>query len=326
MIRSRDLLAASVLCGLLLPAIGHAEDCTSNLMIVLDRSCSMTSNMISGKTRWDIAVDAINKLITKNTGKLRFGLAMFPNKTATSPKCVQNSPLLAPAAGNDQTVSTQLTNNRPGSPCITNIDEGIKQANLEPSLFTADRRSFVLLITDGEQSNNCNGGTTTADPLTNQYIKDMYDKKVPTYVVGFDIGADVQAQTSLNSFAVSGGLQNTAGTTKYYAANNQAELEATLDQLAGLTSGEISVCRGMPCPDGRCLSATATCMSGFCVEPVPDDGGTGGTDDAGSDNGGSVATGCACQLGGQTAASSAGFSTFALAAALLIRRRRKSYL
>ena len=36
------------------------------------------------------------------------------------------------------------------------------------------------------------------------------------------------------------------------------------------TSGEFSVCKGQPCPDNRCLTAGATCVSGFCVEPAGD--------------------------------------------------------
>lgn len=324
MFQIRHMLVASVLGSLLVPAVSQAQDCTSNLMIVLDRSCSMTTNKINGVTRWDIAVSAIKNLMAKNTTSLRFGLEMFPTKTTTSGMCVQNGALLAPAPNNDTMVSTLLANNTPGSPCITNIDEGIKQASQEPSLFTTDRRSFVLLVTDGAQSKTCNGGPATADPLTVQYIKAMYDKKVPTYVVGFDVAGDTAAEASLDNFAVAGGLPNTMGTTKFYPANNQAELEATFDQLAGLTGGEVSVCRGMPCPDGRCLSATATCMSGFCVEPAPDMAGQGGTDDGGSGtDGGSVASGCSCQIGGQTATSTAGLAALAIGGALVLLRRRR---
>lgn len=324
MTQTRYMLVASVLGSLLVPAVSQAQDCKSNLMIVIDRSCSMTNQKINGKARWDIAVDAINSLMAKNSGQLNFGLAMFPTKTTVSPKCVQNGALLPPAPNQVQTVTTLLANNRPGSPCITNIDEGIKQASAEPSLFTTDRRSFVLLLTDGAQSNDCNGGSATADPLTVQYIKDMYDKKVPTYVVGFDIGTNAGAQKSLNNFAIAGGLPNSDATLKYYPANDQAELEATLAKLAGLSGGEVSICRGQPCPDGRCLSATASCTSGFCVEPVSDMAGQGGgTDDGGTDGGGSVASGCSCQLGGQAATSSAGLSALAIGGALLLLRRRR---
>src|SRR5690349_9137126 len=46
-----------------------------NLLVVLDRSCSMTQ-MVSGKTKWQIAVDALNKLTTDYAMKIRFGLTL----------------------------------------------------------------------------------------------------------------------------------------------------------------------------------------------------------------------------------------------------------
>ena len=314
-----------VLGGLLYATPSYAQDCISNLHIVLDRSCSMTMNSINGKTRWAIAVDAINNLTTKNAGKLRFGLGMFPDKGVVSPMCVQTTAHLSPGPNNEQAVRTLLTNNTPLSPCVTNIDEGIKQAAADPVLYGTDRRSFVVLITDGAQSNNCNGGRTTADPLTVQYLTELYNKKVPTYVVGFDVGTNANAQASLNSFATAGGLPNTTGTLKFYAANNQAELEATLDKLAGIaSSGDVSFCKGVPCPDGRCLTATAQCMSGFCVEPPPSGGGDNGNGTDGT--GGTISTnGCACQIGARSSAGTAGLVTpllFASAAFVSLRRRR----
>jgi MYXO-CTERM domain-containing protein len=318
---TRGLLLPAVVCALLSPAPVRGDDCTSNLMIVLDRSCSMTQNSIMGKTRWQIAVDAINNLMAKNQGKLRYGITLFPDKKATKPQCVQTVARLAPDTGNEAKVSTALTDNTPGAPCVTNIDEGIKYAAAEPALYRQDRRSFVVLITDGSQA-GCNGGPAGADPLTVQYITQMYQKKVPTYVVGFDVGASMEAQSSLNSFATAGGLPNPKG-PKFYPANNQAELEAALDQLASLTTGEIGVCRGMPCPDQRCLHDGAMCVSGFCVEPRPDASATDGQPDLRSDTGEQLSTGCSCQLGPGRAATSAGSAALLLAGALLLLRRRR---
>lgn len=304
----------------------RAANCpASNLVIVIDRSCSMTSNLIMGKTRWDIAVDAIKAMTTKYAGKLQFGLVMFPDKgiSETSKTCVQTMPMLSPGPGNEQQVTSLLTANRPNAPCITNIDEGIKQARDNMALYGTDRRSFVLLITDGAQSNGCNGGRAGADPLTNQYIKEMYDKKVPTYVVGFDVGTNAAAQTSLNGFAMSGGLPN-PGTPSFIPANNQAELDAALDRIASSsTGGKFSICKGQPCPDNRCLTPGAMCVSGYCVEPTPDGGTGGGESDMGPDVVGGVATGCSCQLGGQSTAPAASLALF-LSGALLLWRRRLS--
>ena len=315
---------ALAFCCLLSAAPSRAADCASNLLIVIDRSCSMTMNKIKMKTRWDIAVDAINKMTTKYGSQLRFGIGLFPDKGVVSGMCVQTTQLLSPAPGNAAKVSEQLTANRPDAPCVTNIDEGIRQAAAEPALHTTDRRSFVLLITDGAQSSSCNGGPSKADPKTEQYIKDLYAMKIPTYVVGFDVGTNAQSQTSLNTFAKAGGLANAAA-PYFIAANDETELDAALDKIAALSSsGEFSFCKGMPCPDNRCLSATAACIDGFCVESGADMG--GGSEDLGdgnSDPGGSVATGCACQVGGRSAAPSALGAMLLVGTALVLRRQRR---
>ena len=49
----------------------------------------------------------------------------------------------------------------------------------DPTLYATDRRSFVVLITDGAQSSNCNGGRTTADPLTVQYLTELLQQEGP---------------------------------------------------------------------------------------------------------------------------------------------------
>ncbi len=311
--------------GLFYASPSAAADCISNLHIVLDRSCSMTQNSIMGKTRWAIAVDAIRNLTTKHAGKLRFGLGMFPDKGVMTPQCVQTTPHLSPAPNNEQAVMTQLASNTPGAPCVTNIDEGIKQAGADPALYSTERRSFVVLITDGAQSGNCSGGRTTADPLTVKYLTELYSKKVPTYVVGFDVGTNATAQASLNSFATAGGLPNPTGTLKFYAANDQAELEAALDKLAGIAStGDVSFCKGVPCPDNRCLTATAQCVDGFCVEPPPDPNG-GGSGNPDGTGGGLATTGCSCQVGAHSHAGTAGLlSPLLLVAAGILRLRRRS--
>jgi hypothetical protein len=50
-----------------------------NLLLVLDRSCSMTQPAGPGATKWQAAVAAINTLTTTYNGKIRFGLSMFPD-------------------------------------------------------------------------------------------------------------------------------------------------------------------------------------------------------------------------------------------------------
>ena len=69
-----------------------------NLFITIDRSCSMRDK-VKGVRKWDIAVKAVNKLLTTFKGKIRFGLALFPDKTGN--KCLQEGAYIAPAPGNE---------------------------------------------------------------------------------------------------------------------------------------------------------------------------------------------------------------------------------
>ena len=65
-----------------------AESVPPNLLVVLDRSCSMTA-MVGGQTKWQIAVAALSTMTTAYGGKIRFGLTLFPDLDA--PDCQQST-------------------------------------------------------------------------------------------------------------------------------------------------------------------------------------------------------------------------------------------
>jgi hypothetical protein len=88
---------------------------------------------------------------------------------------------------------------------------------------------FVLFATDGLP--NCAGGDPeiASDAETVAAVTALFDAGIPTYVLGFGSFAD---PTILNDAAVAGGKPK-MGSTKYYQANNAAELDAALQQIAG---------------------------------------------------------------------------------------------
>jgi hypothetical protein len=207
-----------------------------NLLIQLDRSCSMTT-MVGGKTKWQAAVAAINKMTTTFAGKIRFGLAMFPDKV--NPNCDQGPIPISPAPGTEMAIQTLLTAalktndvNYPNGPCVTNIDGGMHQVSLAPELADATRGNYVLLITDGAQSAGCSlyGGANGAVKIA----ADLFAKKVATFVIGFDAGVN---STELNKLADAGGVPTGDPMTHYYNAADQAALEMALDTIAKLTKG-----------------------------------------------------------------------------------------
>lgn len=205
-----------------------------NMLITLDRSCSMRS-AIGTSNKWAVAVKALNGMMTKYGGKIRFGITLFPDIVGTS--CSQGAIPFEPAAGNEPKIQTLLTNALkttdplyPDGPCVTNIDTAIQQASGSTSLKDKTRGNYVLLVSDGAQA-GCNeaGG----DPGTEKMIGDLFKAGIKTAVIGFGAGVD---GAQLDKFAVAGGMPSAVG-TKYYKAEDAATLDAALAAIAGAALG-----------------------------------------------------------------------------------------
>ncbi len=205
-----------------------------NLLIALDRSCSMTE-VVAGKSKWASAVGAIDNLTSKFAGQIYFGLTMFPDTVA--PNCDQDKIPIPPAKGNELAIQMLMTAalqakdpNFPKGPCVTPIDAGLHQASLEPALKDPARSSYVLLITDGQQA-GCNvyGGNAGSEKIVGDLFK---NQKVATFVVGF--GGAVDA-TEMNKLADLGGVPTGDPKTHFYNAADAVSLETALETIAKLT-------------------------------------------------------------------------------------------
>lgn len=210
-----------------------ADPVPPNLLIVLDRSCSMTSN-VGNQTKWQIAVAAMNKLTTTYNGKIRFGLTLFPD--TVTPNCSQAAIPIPVGPGNETKIATLLTAslqnadaNFPKGPCVTNIDTAMQQAATDPGFADTTRKSYAMLVTDGAQA-GCNAGG--GDPGTVTAITGMATKGVKTFVVGFGSGVDIPA---MDSFAVAGQVPASNTSPKFYNAANQQSLDTALTTIASLT-------------------------------------------------------------------------------------------
>ena len=201
-----------------------------NLLIVLDRSCSMR-NKVGTQSKWEIAVAAVKKLGSSYQGLIRFGMTLFPDTTGDN--CTQSKIPVPIAVGAEAQIQSLLSAALkttdpyyPDGPCVTNIDTAMQQAASEPALADTTRASYALLITDGNQA-GCN--VAGGDAGTTQIIKDLYTKKkVPTFVVGFGSAVD---PAQLTIFADAGG-KPAAGATHFYKAEDQASLDAALKVIS----------------------------------------------------------------------------------------------
>jgi len=328
----RFLLAAAVLLAATgIPRSAHAVDCDSNLMIVLDRSCSM-KKVPAGATesKWQSSINALENLTTNYEGQLRLGLIMFPDESGE--RCDQDGDIYVNVGPeNEGAVMDSIAGTTPTGPCVTNIDTALAQVWDDPAydpnpVEPPTRRSFVVLITDGAQSGTCGG--VAEDPQTEQIILDLYAADFPTYVVGF--GGAVRAD-SLALFATAGGVAR-AGDPVYYQADTAAELDEVLDVIAGTVAAgdpEFGGCTGLPCPDGRCPGEYDECVEGVCVSHYPDGGvpDAGSSDDGDGDGGiGGGATegvsGCGCRTGAKPRGDALGSLVLFLGVLLFARRRR----
>ncbi len=206
-----------------------------NLLVVLDRSCSMRSN-VAGTPKWTAAVGAINQLTTGFTGDIRWGLSLFPDITGDS--CGQDTISVPVAAGTEASIQGLLTAslatsdpNYPDGPCVTNIDSAMRQAAAEPALDDPTRQSFVMLITDGMQAGCSLAG---GDDGTERIIRNLNTMRdVKTFVVGFGGGED---QAQMDAFAVAGSTA-LGQSPRYYRAGDAAALETALGDIADLVIG-----------------------------------------------------------------------------------------
>lgn len=215
-----------------------ADPVPPNLLIVLDRSCSMTK-LVGGTSKWELSVKALDLAIANTKAKLRFGLILFPDLTA--PDCGESKipiPVSDQAADEitallDKTLVTKKPADwYPGNPCVTPIDSALTLATTETSFTDPTRQSYVLLVTDGKQT-ACGTNVASREAAAIATIGDLYNgKKVPTFVLGFGDEVD---PAHLNACAEAGGVP-AAGATKYYDAQDAASLDAALKAIADKAS------------------------------------------------------------------------------------------
>lgn len=211
-----------------------------NVLIALDRSCSMT-HRVGAKSKWQIAVEAVGQLTTVYDSKMRFGLTLFPD--TSTPSCEQGAIPIPLGDGNEATIRARLTAaldaghpEFPKGPCVTNIDTGVLQAATDPGLADLQHPGFLALITDGRQAGCAAGGGNNG---TLSAIRTLAATNVKTFVVGFDNAGGIDVP-SLNAFAQAGGeVAPTAadGGYKFFNAQDEASLRAALDLIASRAMG-----------------------------------------------------------------------------------------
>ena len=218
------------------PCGGQAFDTArvaSDLLVVLDRSCSMRSR-VDGTRKWVAAVGAIGNITQAFADAIRFGLILFPDQGDDS-RCGQGDIPIPIGDANGPAIRGLLQAaldsddpNWPDGPCVTNIDSAIQQASTDPAFD--DGRGHVLLVTDGQQSGCRLAGGNNG---TLEEIAALLNRGVSTFVVGF--GGEV-SRRRLSEFAEAGGVPR-AGDPVYYQADDEAALAVALEEIGRAVAG-----------------------------------------------------------------------------------------
>ena len=228
-----------------------------NVHVVLDRSGSMSST-VAGRTRWDIAKEAVNAVLDKYDGKFPIGLSIFPN-TGCDAELVTE-----PKYKSKMTISTGM--NRTG-PSDSTPSASAMQATLAlKSLREPDREQYVILITDGGPG--CGAIDTCAGTVMQLESGVKATPTVYTFVVGFGGGLSSSESQCLSQMAVAGG-KPAATAEKYYKADNAADLNTALSEIVKVIGGGGDVGTGGFCDDtcysNGCKTPGDICVSGECT-------------------------------------------------------------
>jgi MYXO-CTERM domain-containing protein len=235
-----------VLASLAGSAVAEAASVCGDLpdvMIVLDRSGSMSETNDSGDTKWSIAKTAIGALTADFAGSMRFGFSLFPRWPHVS-NCSTGQINVAPSATSVSAISSLLNSTYPDGDTPSTSTLNTVRSYLQ-GIKSSGKAQYVILITDGKETCSPYWPDSATGPL---YGSDG----VKTFVVGF--GDDVLPDR-LNDAASSG------GTGSYYQADNLSQLKAALQGIAG----QISCCgNGTLDPGELCDTAIVPGFSGAC--------------------------------------------------------------
>jgi hypothetical protein len=203
-----------------------AEPIPANVMITIDRSGSMDSNIGNDGSKWDVGRAAIEALLATASPAISFGLNVYPGfnqSCSDGQNCAEGVVALPVGSSRDDIVA--YLNDAETCSFRTPTAENLEILLDEPELQDPMRNNFVLLITDGQ---------STCDNPVNA-VEDLFAQSPPvrTFVVGFGDGVDPD---ELEDMANAGGTARQSDPI-YYQADNAVSLEQAFVEIAGSVLG-----------------------------------------------------------------------------------------
>jgi hypothetical protein len=219
-------------------------NCRPDILIVQDKSGSMNNDptdnrcTVPGCTKWEHVTTAITNVLAATDGTVNWGIKYFPNDStcdASLPPAVGIAPLNGAAVTASLATTTPVGN--------TPTRDAIVYGTQYLQSLTDTNPKFLLLATDGLPT--CPGSCTSTStavcmmsddsPGAEVAVMSAATQGIKTFVVG--IGYLTTAVSTLNQLAIEGGEAQVGGATSYYAATDEAALEAALNSIVVTTAG-----------------------------------------------------------------------------------------
>jgi hypothetical protein len=203
----------------------------ADILIVLDRSESMTNSLTDDKTctsstcttRLAAVVPAVQAVVTNNPG-IHWGLELFSSPGGNSCS-VSSTPQVPISADSSAAINAQLAALTTQTSTPTRL--AITAATAYLNMVADGNNKAILLASDGLP--NCASGAGSSSSGTDDLsgtkvaVKAAKDAGFPVYVIGIGPTTSV---SNLNQLAVEG------GTGSYYPATSTTELNAALTKIA----------------------------------------------------------------------------------------------
>jgi hypothetical protein len=190
-----------------------------NVMLILDRSCSMAGQ------RWTDLTTVVTSLVTNYDAEVNFGAQFYPQVVGADTCSVAIDVPVAPMNGT--TITNLITGNGPTglTPTLPAVQTSV--AHLQSLMSAGD--PVQILIADGDV-NECGSATDVEAALSAAYNGGI-DLSIPTYAVS--VGGTL---TQLQNFAVAGGTGN------YIETSDLSSLNAAMDAIVeGVLSCKIAL-------------------------------------------------------------------------------------
>jgi hypothetical protein len=275
-----------------------------NILLVIDKSGSMDTDIASGVTRWDAMVEAVNAAVDGSKASISYGLALYPTDADS---CGSPTDLNVPVqAGTDAVdpIATELSGTSPsgGTPTAGALQVALDYfANGDGSTLEGDK--YVLLATDGgpncNPDLNCNADGCTLniehaqdpslypactaavnccdsdapscldDVATTSAVQDLADAGIKTIVVG--IPGTEAYDTLLDTLGTTGNAPNPDGPPAYYKVE-AGSASGLADVLTSITQGLIKICDFKLASVPQDSSLLNVEIDGEKIAPDPDNG------------------------------------------------------